>query len=115
MTKRPTKREQLCAIYAILADAGNTELAEFVAGQIAQLDKRKNAPKAMTKAQLENVAIKIQILDILDEVSESPRATELANEVGISVQKCSALLRQLVLDGGVIREVNGKVTTFRRS
>jgi predicted transcriptional regulator len=112
MTKAPTKREQLLRVYGILTDLGNVELAEFIAREVALLDKRRNAPKALTATQRENIAFKQEIVRVLNATAEA-RATAIANEVGISVQKASALLRQLTQAGVVERVEKGKETVFR--
>ena len=86
------------------------ELMTFVCERIDALDRKANAPKVKTKGQLENDLIKTEILNAL--VNGQNRATEAAVYANISVQKASALLRQLVADGKVRREVEGKVTKF---
>ena len=107
-----TKRERLAEIYTVLADAGRTELAEFVSKEIALVDKRAAAPRKLTTAQRENVTVKQDICFYLNSVT-SARASDIARELDWSVQKITALLRQLVSDGYVIRETEGKVVTFR--
>jgi DNA-binding MarR family transcriptional regulator len=113
MTKAPTMREQYMAVYAILADRGEANLADFIAGRINQLDKRAKAPRKPTQEQLENVAYKDEIVNVLANATEDMRATAVANEIGVSVQKASALLRQLVKDGFVERVEDGKAVTFK--
>jgi len=108
---KTTKRDKYLAIYAILADAGESELADFVARELELLAKRTAAHRAPTPVQRENVLLKQEICRVLD-ARPTARATEIAVELGVSVQKVTALLRQLVTDGYVCRVSDGKVTTF---
>lgn len=107
-----TKRDNLLAIFAILSDLGNSELSDFVTSEIALLDKRAAAPKKPTKSQRDNAEIKDVIMLLLADVAAPVRATEIAAEMGLSVQKITALLRQLVDDGRVTRHQDKKVVTF---
>lgn len=110
---RITKREHFEAILAILEGTDNADLANFVTGEIALIDKRKSAPRKPTSEQLKNAEIKLDIVAVLENADEPMRATEVATVLGFTVQKVTALMRQLVENGTVIREVDGKVTTFR--
>lgn len=90
-----TKRE----FYNAIANGQITdELMNFATEQIARMDsaneKRKNT---LSKKQEENEAIKTEILTRLD--TEPKTATTIGELMGISTQKASALLRQLVNDG----------------
>lgn len=61
---------------------------------IAQLDKKSSKP---TKAQIENLGIKNEILAVIAD-GHARTAKEIAEEVGYTVAKVSALLRQIVAD-----------------
>ena len=108
---RITKRDRLTAIYAILADRGEAELADFVAGEVALLDKRANAPRKATKTQRENIALKGDIVDTLG--AGEATATQVAKANGVTVQKATALLKQLVDAGLIERAQDGKTVTFK--
>lgn len=114
MTKAPTKREMFDRIFAILTDLGNTEEAEFVAKQINLLDRKRNAPKAMTETQRANVVLKQRLFGRINDADEPMRAGDLAKAEDITNQKATALLTQLVKEGFIVRIVDGKVTTFGR-
>ena len=110
MAKAPTKREMFVQVAEFLANAGApAEQVEFIAKQVVLLDKRANAPKGPTKTQLENEVIKRTILTALD---TNLTATEVAKAVGVTVQKATALLKQLVEAGLVERTVDGKTALF---
>ena len=90
-----TKRE----FYNAIANGQMTdEIMEFATEQIARMDsaneKRKNT---LSKKQEENKAVKAEMLKHLD--TEPMTATTVGELMGISTQKASALLRQLVNDG----------------
>ena len=79
---------------AVIADTENEELKTFATEAIAKLDAR-NASRASkpSKRSLENEPIKAKIAEALTD--EPKTASEIASEVEISVQKASALLRQM--------------------
>ena len=105
-----TKVEMFNAIKVLVAD--NAEMVEFIDHEIELVEKR-NARKStgMTKTQKENVEIKARIVDALRE-SEGLTATAVAETVGISLAKATALLTQLVKANEVERVKNGKAVTF---
>lgn len=86
-----TNREMFTAIV-------NGELTDEVvakaAEEIAKLDARNAARKEKpSKKSLENEPIKAKIAEVL---TDEPRtASDIASELGLSVQKTSALLRQM--------------------
>ena len=89
-----TKRE----FYNAIANGQMTdELMDYATEQIARMDsaneKRKNT---LSKKQEENEAVKAEMLKHLN--TEPMTATTVGELMGISTQKASALLRQLVND-----------------
>lgn len=97
-----TRREFLNAVIEQVADA---ELKLYAEKELAKMDER-NAKRSHTpsKTAIANEPIKAQIKSILTD--EPHTASEIANTVGISTQKASALLRQI--DGLVVSEVKVK-------
>ena len=91
MTKM-TKREFFEAVMAL--ENVDAELVLFAEQEIEKMNernaKRKNTP---SKTAIANEPIKAQIVEVLTETPQS--ASEIAEKVGISTQKCSALLRQI--------------------
>ena len=77
----------------------------------AQLAKR--AIRKPSKNQVANEGVKNDILDILY-ANEGLRCGDIAEPLGISGQKCSALLRQLVDAGLVEKYTEKRVTYFKR-
>lgn len=70
------------------------EMVEFAKGAVEKLDAR-NAKRAErpSKKAVENEPIKAKIAEILTDTPQT--ASEIASKVEISVQKASALLRQM--------------------
>ena len=91
-----TNREFLNAVSA--CENCSDEVREYAQAAIAKMDAaneaRKNKP---SKKSEENAPIMENIANIL--TAEAQTASAIAEAVGISVQKASALLRQLVADG----------------
>ena len=75
----------------------------------AQLVKRSGAERKPTKAQMENEGIKARILETL--TAEGQQCKAIAEALGISGQKCSALLKQLV-DAKVVEKYTEKRVTY---
>lgn len=87
---------------AVITSVDNTELVEFAQAEIEKMDAR-NAKRASTpsKKSVENEPIKDAIKSVLTD--EPQTASEIAEKVEISVQKASALLRQI--EGLTVTEI----------
>ena len=89
-----TKREVLTK--AIATDGVFTDEEKAVFQKMLDgLDRKSSKP---TKAQIENIGIKNDILAIIGD-GRARSAKEIADEIGYSTAKVSALLRAIVLDG----------------
>lgn len=93
-----TNREFFTAIASMTNISA--ELVEHATNELGKLDKR-NASRAAkpTKAQKENEPIKEEIVKFLTEKGGFHTASEVMEACEISVQKASALCRQLVEEG----------------
>lgn len=84
---------------AIITAAINDEVIEYAKAQIAKLDatneKRRNTP---SKTQEANAPLMAQIVDTIL-TAEPKTASDVADVLGVKVQKASALLRALVANG----------------
>ena len=87
-----TKREFYEAVMAL--ENVDAELVLFAENEINKMNER-NAKRKSTpsKTAIANEPIKAQIVEVLTETPQS--ASEIAEKIGISTQKCSALLRQI--------------------
>lgn len=93
--------EQIIANYAL-----TEEEKDFLTHE-KELVVKRNARKSTkpTKAQVANVAVKEAITNFLSEATEPLQAKAIGEGCGISAQKASALLKQLVEGGVVTKEV----------
>lgn len=89
----------------VIAETGNDEIKVFAESEIEKMNAR-NAKRSATpsKTALANEPIKAEISKVL--THEPQTAKEIAEKVEISVQKASALLRQI--DGLEVSEVKVK-------
>jgi predicted HTH transcriptional regulator len=111
MTK-VTIKDQFVEVAEVLRSVDREDLAEFIDGRVAVLDK-KAANKKATAKQEENEILKAQILDTLTAEDKAFTVGELIKVFGVSSQKMSALLTQMVKDGAVARTVEKKVAYFK--
>ena len=112
MANKITKKEMFTMIKAQVKD--NAEMVAFIDHEIELLDKKASNKKA-TKTQEANIGIKSTILAVL-EGGKSMTVTEMQGasaELGeLSNQKVSALVRQLVDAGEVVKTIDKKVSRF---
>mgnify|MGYP003399326590 FL=1 len=112
MANKITKKEMFMMIKAQVKD--NAEMVAFIDHEIELLDKKASNKKA-TKTQEANVGIKSTILAVL-EGAKPMTVTEMQGasaELGeLSNQKVSALVRQLVEAGKVVKTIDKKVSRF---
>ena len=96
-------------VSAIPADT----MVEFFKSRLELLDK-KSANKKPTKTQEENEGLKVEILNVL--TNEGATVTEVQSKSivlgDLSNQRVSALLRQLIADGKVVKTVDKKKSYF---
>ena len=72
--------------------------------------RKSNGTRKPTKNQVANEGLKA---DMLNTLGEGLTATDAGKAVGISVQKASALLKQMIDAGEVVKVKDGKVTLFK--
>jgi Fic family protein len=72
--------------------------------------RKTNGVRKPTKNQVANEGLKAEIRNAL---GEGTTATDAGKAVGISVQKASALLKQMVDAGEVVKVKDGKATIFK--
>ena len=107
-----TKIEVLREMAADENIKANKVFADFIAHEIELLEK-KSANRKATKTQIENVAIKAEILEVL-EGSTGMTVSQIMPLLNgsYSNQKISSLLRQLVEEGKVRRHTEKRVALF---
>ena len=113
MTNKMTQRDFYKEIIALAEANEREDIVEFANGRIAVLDK-KSASKKPTKTQEENEVLKGVILDTLTDEGVTVSELQTKNDVlgGLSNQRVSALLRQLIADNKVVKVVDKKKSFF---
>ena len=115
MEKKITKVERFNQLMAIEEVTQNTELVAFIQHEIDLLAK-KSANKKQTKKQEQNVGLKDAIVVVLATFENGATASEVltASEdfSGLSNQKISAMLNQLVAEGRVVKTTEKKKSIF---
>ena len=113
-----TKRERFAQLMEIVkaSDVENSaELVTFIEHEVELLTKKNSRSGKPTKTQVENEAIKTQIVSILERVGKPMTVTQLLAEnelADLSNQKISALLTQLRKSGEVVRTTEKKVAFY---
>lgn len=104
-----TKMTYAVAIDSALNGVVTDEVREKLEALKAQLAKRNKGERKPTKTQRENEGVKAQIADLL--TTEGKQCKDIAEALGISGQKCSALLKQMV-EGGLAEKYSEKRVTY---
>ena len=109
MAEKMTIMEQ---INAISYEGLTEEQFDFLVDRAKRSVRPAHAKKGLTKTQKENLGIKQEILNILASADAGMTATAVGNTLEISCQKASALLKQMVDDGYVIKGKADKAIIF---
>lgn len=115
-----TKMTYTTAIETVASYLMTAELPEDVAvaidrlGELREQISKRNTKTAgkPTKTQRENAEVKDRIRECLSHTLEGMKCGEVAAEVGISGQKCSALLSQMIKAGEVTKREEKRVSLF---
>ena len=117
--KKITKRE---VVEKMLADSNITSNEVYVAYLKNELEllKKKSENKKATKNQTENVEIKEVIIEVLGrmgrgragEIQLAIQATDKEKYATLTNQRTSAILKQMIDEGTVVKTVDKKVSTF---
>lgn len=114
MANKITKREVINAMLANEVVSANSTWVAYLENELALIEK-KAANKKSTKTQEENKGIKSVILDTLTSIG-SGTITDIQNAnsdlAELSNQKVSALVRQLVESGEVVKTTDKKKSIF---
>ena len=114
MANKITKKEVINAMLADVAINGNATYVAYLENELALIEKKATNKKS-TKTQEENKGIKSVILDTLASIG-SGTITDIQNAnsdlAELSNQKVSALVRQLVETGEVVKTTDKKKSIF---
>lgn len=110
MANKKTQKDFYNEIIEVLNEVGRDDLVDFCKDRIDKLSRKSSSTKP-TKTQVENENIKDTILEVLADLG-AVSATQIATDprIGVSNQKVTSLLTQLVKADKVVRtEDKGKV------
>lgn len=114
MANKITKREVIGMMMKEEVVKANPTYVVYLENELALLDKKAQNKKA-TKTQEQNVGIKATILEVLAIIG-SGTVTDIQNGneelSALSNQKVSALVRQLVESGEVVKTTDKKKSIF---
>ena len=114
MANKITKREVIGMMMNEEVVKANPTYVAYLENELALLNKKASNKKA-TKTQEENVGIKATILEVLATIGRGT-VTDIQNGnaelSALSNQKVSALVRQLVESGKVVKTVEKKKSIF---
>lgn len=114
--KKLTKRDHFNALLAIPAVSDNPVLVDFINHELELLSKKNSTDKKPTAAQQANNALKEAIINLL--VDGNPyTVSQIIKEVpecaGLSNQKVSAMMVQLINEGQVEKVIEKRVSYFK--
>ena len=116
-TRKPTKRDRFNALLNIEAVKSDADLVAFIEHEIELLDKKNSAERKPTPKQMENEGFKTAILAHM-EPNVQYLSADLAKsvpsivEAGISGNRVTAMLTQLVNDGAIVRTVDKRKSYY---
>lgn len=114
--KKLTKRDHFNTLLAIPAVSENPVLVDFINHELELLSKKNSADKKPTATQQANNALKEAIINLL--VDGNPyTVSQIIKEVpecaGLSNQKVSAMMVQLINEGQVEKVIEKRVSYFK--
>lgn len=109
MANKLTKRDHFNALRDLATSAQRPDLIDFIDHELDLLARKNAGDRKETATQKANADLKEKILDVMASDTRYT-VTEIDKLVGVgSINKTNALVRQLKLDGLVIRtEEKGK-------
>ena len=115
--RKPTKRDSFNALLAIPAVAENSDLVAFIEHEIELLDKKNSAERKPTAKQTENAGFKADILawmesDKLYTVADVVKGVPSVVAAGISANRVTAMMTQLVADGSVVKTIEKRKSYY---
>ena len=121
-TKKITKRDYFNALYTHFQETGRDcgtisadSMMDFIEHELELLSKKNSAEKKPTAQQAENEAIKEIILENLtSRMTISEMQKSIPDLAEYSNQKISALMRQLILEGLVVKDEDKRKSYFSK-
>ena len=114
--KKITKRERFNSLLSLSEVQADTDLVAFIEHEIELLDKKNSGEKKLTIQQVANEGIKDAIVEGMEE-NRLYTVTELIKEITecneLTNQRVSALLRQLISEGKIVKTVDKRKSYFQ--
>ena len=117
-SKKLTKRDHFNALLAIPTVASNPTLVEFIENELDLLNRKNSKPSGkQTEKQEANDVLKQAMLDYLANGGGQHTVTDFIKNVpecaGLSQQKITALVRQMVEDGKMEKVIEKRISYFK--
>ena len=115
--RKPTKRDNFNALLNIEAVKANADLVAFIEHEIELLDKKNSAERKPTPKQVENSGFKADIVAYMERgaqysVADLVKGVPSIVAAGISANRVTAMLTQLVNDGLVVRATDKRKSVY---
>ena len=115
--RKPTKRDNFNLLLSIPAVAENADLVAFINHEVELLDRKNSAERKPTPKQTENAGFKSDILDWAEAgvqytAGDFVKGVPSIVEAGISVNRVTAMLTQLVNDGALVKTVDKRKSYY---
>ena len=114
--KKITKRERFNSLLSLSEVQADADLVAFIEHEIELLDKKNSSEKKLTVQQIANEGIKDAIVEGMEE-NRLYTVTELIKEITecneLTNQRVSALLRQLISEGKIVKTVDKRKSYFQ--
>ena len=115
--RKPTKRDRFNALLNIEAVKNDADLVAFIEHEIELLDKKNTAERKPTAKQAENAGFKSEILAYMEQgmlytSADLTKSVPALVEAGISANRVTAMLTQLVNDGAVVKTVDKRKSYY---
>ena len=111
-----TKRDYFNRILGIAEVSADEELVAFINHELELLDKKSAKKSENTKTEKENAPLREEIMAVLESADAPMTVSQIlaASDkfAGMSNQKISALVRQLMNAGKVVKSVDKKKSLF---
>lgn len=108
-----TKMTYVSVLNTVLANADflSAEETEKLQALIGSLERKASADRKPTAQQKENIALKARIAETL-EPAHLYKASEVAEIMGISLNKAVAMLGQMVTEGTIAKQTDKRTSLF---
>lgn len=113
MTNKMTKRDYFNRILSYAHD----EDKDFIVHELELLDKKNSAERKPTARQNENTAFKADIVGWMEQgqqyvVADIVKGVPSIVDAGISANRVTAMMTQLVADGSVVKTVDKRKSFY---